>query len=74
LEVVFGCEIYTLSQLTFHTCQTLIDRLQGNPEIRAMFYIIYKSIEARIPAEYVIIPGEFKDFLCVCEEETIYAF
>jgi hypothetical protein len=74
LEVIFGCEIFTFSQLTFHTCKTLIDQLQGNPNARAMFYTIYKSMEDRLPADHTITPGEFKDFLYVCEGENIYAF
>ena len=74
LEVVFGCEIYTFSQLTFHTCQTLINMLQTSPDISALFYTIYQAIEAKIGKDHEIVPGEFKDFLYACGNEQIYAF
>jgi|GEM_PF-6750966 len=74
LEVVFGCEIYTFSQLTFQTCKALIDSFQANPDVPAMFYAIYHEIEVRKYAETVFLPGDFKDFLDVCAGEMIYAF
>jgi len=74
LEVVFGCDIYTFSQLTFHTCNRMIEMVKSNPDVRAMLYSIYKQIEEKTPADHVITPGEFKEFINECAGESIYAF
>ena len=74
MEVVFGCEIYTFSQLTFHTCKTLIDAFQSNPDVPALFHEIYKAVEAKVGEETPMLPGDFKDFLMVCGEGQVYAF
>ena len=74
LEVVFGCEIYTFSQLTFQSWKALIDAFQSNADVPAVFYAIYHEIEIRYPADAVFIPGDFKDFLSTCSSETVYAF
>jgi len=74
LEVVFGCEIFTFSQLTFQTCKALIDTFQSNPDVPALFYAIYHEIEVRHSPDAVFLPGDFKDFLDVCASEMVYAF
>ena len=74
LEVILGCEIYSYSQLTYHTCKTLIDLMQSENKIPAMCWTIMDSIRGRVPADHVFCPGEFKNYLMVCGEETVYAF
>jgi len=74
MEVVLGCEIYSYSQLTFHTCKTLIDFMQRESKVSAMCWTIMDSIRNKVAADHVFYPGEFKDYLLVCGEETVYAF
>lgn len=74
VEVIFGCEIFSFSQLTFHSCKTLIDAIQSNPEVQALLYAISHQIEKKAAADCLFLPGDFKDFLLVCGNENVYPF
>ena len=74
VEVIFGCEIFSFSQLTFATCKALIDAIQSTPEVQALLYAISHEIEEKAASDCLFLPGDFKDFLSVCGDENVYPF
>ena len=74
VEVIFGCEIFSFSQLTFHSCKALIDAINSHEETIALLYAISHEIEKKAAADCLFLPGDFKDFLVVCGDENVYPF
>lgn len=72
LETVLGCEIVTFSQLTYHTCKVLLDRIQNNEDEQNLFYAVYNAmILAGIDENYTITPGMFVNWLTEIKDMPI---